>query len=75
MANLSGEPHLYHIEFEDNLLVSEEVYSRLAFANPKLRYDFLVVVNEFLWHSTSFQSNCFGQLIYMHHMVLEQAFQ
>ena len=37
LENLSGEPHLYHVEFEDNLLVSEEVYSRLAFSNPKLR--------------------------------------
>lgn len=33
----SGEPHVYSVQFEDNLLVSEEVYSRLAFSNPKLR--------------------------------------
>jgi hypothetical protein len=33
----SGEPHVYPVQFEDNLLVSEEVYSRLAFLNPKLR--------------------------------------
>ena len=38
LAHLGGEPHLYHVEFEDNLLTSEEVYSRLAFTNPKLRY-------------------------------------
>ena len=33
----TGEPHVYSVQFEDNLLVSEEVYSRLAFSNPKLR--------------------------------------
>ncbi|KAH3863536.1 hypothetical protein DPMN_026525, partial [Dreissena polymorpha] len=37
-TSLIGEPHVYPVQFEDNLLVSEEVYSRLAFSNPKLRY-------------------------------------
>ena len=34
---VSNEPHVYGVEFEDNLLVSEEVYARIAFSNPKLR--------------------------------------
>ncbi|KAL4239188.1 Paladin [Mactra antiquata] len=38
IKTLSGEPHIFPVQFEDNLLVSEEVYSRLAFSNIKLRY-------------------------------------
>ncbi|XP_052787722.1 paladin-like [Mya arenaria] len=38
IEGMVGEPHVYPVQFEDNLLVAEEVYSRLAFSNPKLRY-------------------------------------
>lgn len=38
IETFSGEPHVYPVQFEDNLLVSEEIYSRLAFSNPKVRY-------------------------------------
>ncbi|KAL5018749.1 hypothetical protein ScPMuIL_004471 [Solemya velum] len=35
---LENEPHLLPVEYEDNILVAEEVYSRLLFSNPNLRY-------------------------------------
>ncbi|WAQ96829.1 hypothetical protein MAR_029519 [Mya arenaria] len=37
IEGMVGEPHVYPVQFEDNLLVAEEVYSRLAFSNPNLR--------------------------------------
>ncbi|XP_055877580.1 paladin-like isoform X2 [Biomphalaria glabrata] len=39
LDKLQQEPHIRKVEFEEDILLSNEVYAREAFSNPSLRYD------------------------------------
>jgi len=37
LDGLEHEPHTLSVQFDDDLMVADEVYSRIAFLKPKLR--------------------------------------
>ena len=48
LNKLQQEPHMRKVEYEEDILLSAEVYAREAFSNQIIRFKFIAYFNHFV---------------------------